>query len=129
MGALKKEFKESTGNEWKPDVKPSNKSNPQEDGSKISSLDEKIKTKGDEIRKLKSQKAEKDLITSAVNDLLALKKEFKESTGNEWKPDVKPSNKSNPQEDGSKNSCEGGNPKGPKKPGKLILKTPKGTRD
>ncbi|CAL4135130.1 unnamed protein product, partial [Meganyctiphanes norvegica] len=93
------------------------------------SLSEKIKTKGDEIRKLKSQKAEKDLITSAVNDLLALKKEFKETTGNDWKPDNQPSKKSNPQEDGSKINCEGGDPKVPKKSGKLILKTPKGTRD
>lgn len=92
-------------------------------------LNEKIKNQGDEIRKLKSQKADKDVIKSAVDNLLALKKEFKETTGNDWKPADQQS-KPKPSQNDSKNSCGGdGNSKDPKKSGKLVLKTPKGTRD
>lgn len=131
--ALKNQYKETTGNDWKPETQPSSKkekvteqvSDSQSGGGE--GLNEKIKEKGDEIRKLKSQKADAEVIKSAVNDLLALKKLYKETTGNEWKPESQPPSKKTPQKDNENGG--GGNPNGPKKPGKLILKTPKGTRD
>merc|ERR1711915_697822 len=46
----------------------------------------KIKSQGDKVRELKSAKAEKSAIDEAVKILLALKSEYKEATGKDWKP-------------------------------------------
>lgn len=50
-------------------------------------LNESISQQGDLVRKLKGEKAEKAKIDEAVKTLLALKAEYKEATGQEWKPE------------------------------------------
>ena len=54
-----------------------------------SKIDAKIRAQGDIVRKLKSDKADKETIASAVKTLLDLKEEFKQATGNSWTPDNK----------------------------------------
>ncbi|XP_063220918.1 bifunctional glutamate/proline--tRNA ligase isoform X1 [Bacillus rossius redtenbacheri] len=74
--ALKFEYKELTGAEWKPTtVQPS----PEE-------LDKKITDQGDKVRKLKTDKVEKNLIDEEVKVLLGLKAVYKSVTGQDWKP-------------------------------------------
>ena len=53
-------------------------------------LDAKIKSQGDTVRKLKTEKADKTAIETAVKSLLELKAEFKAATGNDWKPAAAP---------------------------------------
>ena len=53
-------------------------------------LDAKIKSQGDTVRKLKTEKADKTAIETAVKSLLELKAEFKSATGNDWKPAAAP---------------------------------------
>uniref|UniRef100_A0A8C4X2Z4 Bifunctional glutamate/proline--tRNA ligase n=1 Tax=Erpetoichthys calabaricus TaxID=27687 RepID=A0A8C4X2Z4_ERPCA len=87
--ALKEEFKEKTGKEYKPGMPPSSLC------SSLTGLSpnpvnscpyEKVSQQGELVRKLKSEKASKDQIDAAVKQLLALKAEFKEITGQEYKP-------------------------------------------
>ncbi|KAJ8896368.1 hypothetical protein PR048_001712 [Dryococelus australis] len=77
--ALKLEYKELTGTDWKPatTVQPS----PEE-------LDKKITDQGDKVRKLKTEKVEKNLIDEEVKVLLGLKAVYKSVTGQDWKPGV-----------------------------------------
>ena len=49
-------------------------------------LDAQITAQGNKIRDLKSQKAAKDVIDTAVKSLLALKAEFKRVVGKDWDP-------------------------------------------
>ena len=49
-------------------------------------LDEKIRSQGDEVRKLKAAKAEKAEVEAAVKTLLELKAQYKTATGADWKP-------------------------------------------
>ena len=49
-------------------------------------LDEKIRSQGDEVRKLKAAKAEKAAVEAAVKTLLELKAQYKTATGADWKP-------------------------------------------
>ncbi|XP_050407010.2 bifunctional glutamate/proline--tRNA ligase [Patella vulgata] len=51
-------------------------------------VDKKIRSQGDLVRKLKSDKAEKAKIDEAVKELLRLKAEFKGIFGKDWKPDL-----------------------------------------
>ena len=46
----------------------------------------KVSAQGDLVRKLKSEKADKTVVTDAVKTLLALKAEYKTATGEEYKP-------------------------------------------
>jgi len=111
--ALKAEYKAATGKDWKPDngggngkqqekaAKPVSKKtdklpNNKADGkaesvlqdSAAAELDQKIRSCGDLIRKLKSDKAEKAAVDAEVKVLLLLKDLYKEKTGNDWKPDA-----------------------------------------
>lgn len=54
--------------------------------SEAEKLGEAIAAKGEEIRQLKTKKADKATIQSAVNELLALKSEYKKVTGGEYAP-------------------------------------------
>eukprot|EP00096_Caligus_rogercresseyi_P003966 TRINITY_DN1801_c0_g1_i1.p1 TRINITY_DN1801_c0_g1~~TRINITY_DN1801_c0_g1_i1.p1 ORF type:complete len:1654 (+),score=500.98 TRINITY_DN1801_c0_g1_i1:395-4963(+) len=95
--ALKAEYNSSTGQDWKPDVAPS-KSKAEKTsagGNSSSNLDSKIREQGNKVRDLKAAKADKAAITQEVNTLLALKAEYKSSTGQDWKPDSTPSQASN----------------------------------
>ena len=49
-----------------------------------------ISAQGDKVRKLKTEKAEKEAIDTAVNVLLNLKTKFKNETGLDWNPKIKP---------------------------------------
>merc|ERR1712130_196093 len=49
-------------------------------------LGAKIEAQGDIVRKLKAEKADKAKVDGAVKQLLALKTDYKASTGNDWKP-------------------------------------------
>ncbi len=90
---LKAKYKEATGKEWKPGQAPApsaaaagSNGEPAASSSDSSELGDKISAQGDLVRKLKAEKAEKAKVTAEVEVLLALKKEFKEKTGQEWKP-------------------------------------------
>lgn len=87
--ALKAEYKTLTGSDWKPGSAPPVKPNASANlSSSADDLNEKIKSQGEKIRKLKSDKADKATITAEVNSLLALKTEFKSVTGKDWTPET-----------------------------------------
>ncbi|XP_063247136.1 bifunctional glutamate/proline--tRNA ligase [Prinia subflava] len=88
--ALKAEYKEKTGQEYKP-------GNPPVSGTAQSKLEtsgtvdskalyDKVAEQGEVVRKLKAEKASKDQIDEAVKLLLSLKADYKEKTGQEYKP-------------------------------------------
>uniref|UniRef100_A0A8B9PQL2 Bifunctional glutamate/proline--tRNA ligase n=1 Tax=Apteryx owenii TaxID=8824 RepID=A0A8B9PQL2_APTOW len=91
--ALKAEYKEKTGQEYKPGNPPASvteQSLPSK--PEISStmdnkaLYDKVAEQGEVVRKLKAEKASKDQIGAAVEVLLTLKAEYKQQTGQEYKP-------------------------------------------
>ncbi|KAM7173131.1 bifunctional glutamate/proline--tRNA ligase isoform 1-T1 [Macrochelys suwanniensis] len=92
--ALKVEYKEKTGQEYKPGnppavavAAPNVSSTPQTSSSLDSkSLYDKVAEQGEVVRKLKVEKAPKDQIDAAVKVLLTLKAEYKQKTGQEYKP-------------------------------------------
>lgn len=83
--ALKSEFKSVAGEEWQPVLQsPIVSIAPEElPGDQLSS---KIIEQGDIVRKLKAEKAAKEIVDTEVKTLLALKAEYKSVTGVEWKP-------------------------------------------
>jgi bifunctional glutamyl/prolyl-tRNA synthetase len=82
--ALKSEFKSVTGEEWQPGLQSAISIAQKElPGEQLSS---KIIEQGDIVRKLKSEKATKEIIDAEVKILLALKAQYKSVTGIEWKP-------------------------------------------
>ncbi|KAG8184855.1 hypothetical protein JTE90_016200 [Oedothorax gibbosus] len=98
---LKGEFKTCTGKDWKPEIKVGDivkqekkpdevkkAPSPAKNNSAIE-LNDKIKSQGDMVRKLKADKADKNIIDANVKELLKLKTEFKSVAGMEWKPDLK----------------------------------------
>uniref|UniRef100_A0AAR2LRU5 Bifunctional glutamate/proline--tRNA ligase n=1 Tax=Pygocentrus nattereri TaxID=42514 RepID=A0AAR2LRU5_PYGNA len=103
--ALKAEYKQVTGQEYKPGAPPANAApalaaqvQSATKPTKTSSLDnaaldiyQRVAQQGDLVRKLKTEKAPKDQVDAAVKQLLALKAEYKQQTGQEYKPGVAPS--------------------------------------
>lgn len=85
--------------EVKPTTSPPMPTGP---GAEVAHL---ISVKGDKVRKLKSDNASKDVITAAVAELVALKRQYVEVTGNEWaaagalQTKFKPKEKSKPKKD------------------------------
>ncbi|KFQ38510.1 Bifunctional glutamate/proline--tRNA ligase, partial [Mesitornis unicolor] len=94
--ALKAEYKEKTGQDYKPGNPPVSVT---EQSSKIETsgtlyskaLYDKVAEQGEVVRKLKAEKAPKDQIDEAVKILLSLKAEYKQKTGQEYKPGNPPS--------------------------------------
>ncbi|KFP22597.1 Bifunctional glutamate/proline--tRNA ligase, partial [Egretta garzetta] len=94
--ALKAEYKEKTGQEYKPGNPPVSVT---EQSSKIETsgtldskaLYDKVAEQGEVVRKLKAGKAPKEQIDEAVKILLNLKAEYKQKTGQEYKPGNPPS--------------------------------------
>ncbi|KAM9564591.1 bifunctional glutamate/proline--tRNA ligase isoform 2-T2 [Guaruba guarouba] len=94
--ALKAEYKEKTGQEYKPGNPPVSVT---EQSSKLESsgtmdskaLYDKVAEQGEVVRKLKAEKAPKEQIDEAVKILLNLKAEYKQKTGQEYKPGNPPS--------------------------------------
>uniref|UniRef100_A0A4W6G1R0 Bifunctional glutamate/proline--tRNA ligase n=1 Tax=Lates calcarifer TaxID=8187 RepID=A0A4W6G1R0_LATCA len=88
--ALKAEFKKLTGQEYKPGMAPPTATSPAPqpatNSSSSSDLYERVAQQGEVVRKLKSEKAPKDQVDAAVKQLLALKAEYKQQTGQEYKP-------------------------------------------
>ncbi|KAL1500993.1 hypothetical protein ABEB36_006400 [Hypothenemus hampei] len=73
---LKDKFKKVTGQDWKPQTAQNQLPNDQ--------LGAKVQVQADKVRKLKSEKADKAVIDVEVKNLLALKAEYKTSTGQDW---------------------------------------------
>ncbi|KAJ1523501.1 hypothetical protein ONE63_001353 [Megalurothrips usitatus] len=91
--ALKAEFKSATGQDWKPDLKPTNPSPAPSATAAGGDLNARITEQGEKVRKLKAEKAAKAVIDAEVKVLLSLKADFKNSTGSEWKPGAAPASK------------------------------------
>ncbi|KAF7652206.1 hypothetical protein LDENG_00099990 [Lucifuga dentata] len=96
--ALKAEFKTLTGQEYKPGMAtpfPTSSASTSVKGLSSSScsaleLYERVAQQGQVVRKLKSEKAPKDQVDAAVKQLLALKAEYKQATGQDYKPGAAP---------------------------------------
>ncbi|XP_038250178.1 bifunctional glutamate/proline--tRNA ligase isoform X2 [Dermochelys coriacea] len=94
--SLKAEYKEKTGQDYKPGHLPATKisASPQTTSTEISGPDtseakalfNKVACQGEEVRKLKAGKAEKDKIDTAVQQLLQLKAQYKSLAGVDYKP-------------------------------------------
>ncbi|KAF3833095.1 hypothetical protein F7725_026760 [Dissostichus mawsoni] len=97
---LKAEYKEATGQDYKPGAAPVQKASapvqkaptPVQSSSApaASGLYEKVSEQGEVVRKLKVEKASKDQVDAAVKQLLVLKAEYKEATGQDYKPGAAP---------------------------------------
>ena len=98
---LKTEFKNLTGEDWTPSStsssnqpKSQQQSTKQEQTSATSDANTillKIQQQGDKIKELKTSKAPKDQWMPLVDALLKFKEEYKNVTGQEWKPGLIPS--------------------------------------
>ncbi|XP_052009860.1 bifunctional glutamate/proline--tRNA ligase-like isoform X1 [Xyrauchen texanus] len=101
--ALKEEYKQVTGQEYKPGAppagaSPSTPAHPatttvvscSSDNSPLA-IYEHVSQQGDLVRKLKTENSPKDQVDAAVKQLLKLKAEYKQQTGQEYKPGVPPS--------------------------------------
>ncbi|XP_036787958.2 bifunctional glutamate/proline--tRNA ligase isoform X5 [Manis pentadactyla] len=93
--ALKAEYKEKTGQEYKPGNPPaavvqsiSSQSSVNIQESK--SLYDEVAAQGEVVRKLKAEKAPKAKVNEAVECLLSLKAQYKEKTGKEYIPGQPP---------------------------------------
>lgn len=107
--ALKAEFKAAAIMDWKPDLDlsqfsgsasttgarmtptPSAAASPSGNSAVFDEQNSKVKAQGDKVRSLKSSGADKSQIKAEVDLLLKYKKEFKDSLGIDWKPDLSPS--------------------------------------
>lgn len=88
---LKQEYKQITGKEWKPEIQPQKQSVAEVEavGKTVGEqLSNKISKQGDKVRQLKTAKESKDTIDAEVKILLKLKQDYKEATGQDWKPEV-----------------------------------------
>uniref|UniRef100_A0A087YJF0 Bifunctional glutamate/proline--tRNA ligase n=1 Tax=Poecilia formosa TaxID=48698 RepID=A0A087YJF0_POEFO len=98
--ALKEEYKQATGQDYKPGAGPApsptqktaaptqNSTSPSP--AAATGLYGKVAEQGELVRKLKTEKAPKDKIDAAVKQLLALKEEYKQATGQDYKPGAGP---------------------------------------
>uniref|UniRef100_A0A8C8M5I7 Bifunctional glutamate/proline--tRNA ligase n=1 Tax=Oncorhynchus tshawytscha TaxID=74940 RepID=A0A8C8M5I7_ONCTS len=89
--ALKAEYKQVTGHDYKPGaaLAPAHapvQSNPAPTATSCSGIYERVTQQGDLVRKLKTEKAPKDQVDCAVKQLLALKTQYKALTGEDYKP-------------------------------------------
>ncbi|XP_043954745.1 bifunctional glutamate/proline--tRNA ligase isoform X2 [Gambusia affinis] len=94
--ALKEEYKQATGQDYKPGAGPSpspgqktaapTQNSTSSAPAAAAGLYGKVADQGELVRKLKTEKAPKDQVDAAVKQLLALKAEYKQQTGQEYKP-------------------------------------------
>uniref|UniRef100_A0A671YMM7 Bifunctional glutamate/proline--tRNA ligase n=1 Tax=Sparus aurata TaxID=8175 RepID=A0A671YMM7_SPAAU len=104
--ALKAEYKQITGQDYKPGAAPAQAAPAQKASAPVKSspapvksspapapagLYEQVAEQGEMVRKLKTEKAPKDQVDAAVKQLLALKAEYKQQTGQDYKPGQAPS--------------------------------------
>ncbi|XP_076190710.1 bifunctional glutamate/proline--tRNA ligase isoform X3 [Aptenodytes patagonicus] len=127
--SLKADYKEKTGQDYKPGHPPAAQgalpqaSNTVPGGPETpeaKALFSKVALQGDEVRKLKSEKAEKEKIDAAVKELLQLKAQYKSVAGIDYKPvsaggtdekDKKKKEKENKSEKQSKQQKQNDGPK------------------
>ncbi|XP_059690045.1 bifunctional glutamate/proline--tRNA ligase [Gavia stellata] len=127
--SLKADYKEKTGQDYKPGHPPvaqgalpqaSNAVPSGPDTAEAKALFSKVAHQGDEVRKLKSEKAEKEKIDAAVKELLQLKAQYKSVAGVDYKPisassaddkDKKKKEKENKSEKQSKQQKQNDGPK------------------
>ncbi|XP_033838940.1 bifunctional glutamate/proline--tRNA ligase isoform X2 [Periophthalmus magnuspinnatus] len=101
--ALKAEYKQMTGEDYKPGASQAQKSptpvqSTPTSAPSVAGLYEKVAEQGEVVRKLKAEKAPKDQVDVAVKQLLALKAEYKQQTGQDYKPGVQlPASPAQPQ--------------------------------
>ncbi|KAM9408914.1 bifunctional glutamate/proline--tRNA ligase isoform 2-T2 [Pholidichthys leucotaenia] len=91
--ALKAEYKQMTGQEYKPGATPAQKAPilvQNKPSSAADGLYERVAEQGEVVRKLKAEKGSKDQLDAAVKQLLALKAEYKQQTGEDYKPGPAP---------------------------------------
>ncbi|KAM9860801.1 bifunctional glutamate/proline--tRNA ligase [Aulostomus maculatus] len=91
--SLKAQFKQQTGMDYKPGMAPptSDPAPPAPSAVSASSCPfTRVAQQGELVRKLKAEQAPKDQIDAAVKQLLALKAEYKQVTGQEYKPGAAP---------------------------------------
>uniref|UniRef100_UPI003AAB3F4B bifunctional glutamate/proline--tRNA ligase isoform X2 n=1 Tax=Centroberyx gerrardi TaxID=166262 RepID=UPI003AAB3F4B len=90
--ALKAQFKQQTGMDYKPGMAPptSAPAAPTPSSDSASCPFTRVSQQGELVRKLKAEKAPKDQVDAAVKQLLALKAEYKQATGQEYKPGAAP---------------------------------------
>ncbi|KAI4873323.1 hypothetical protein NFI96_029076, partial [Prochilodus magdalenae] len=87
--AAKAEFKQVTGQDYKPGMSAPSAAPAQPTSSSSSSsadIYERVAEQGEVVRKLKSEKAPKEQVDTAVKTLLELKGQYKALTGEEYKP-------------------------------------------
>uniref|UniRef100_A0AAQ5YRA3 Bifunctional glutamate/proline--tRNA ligase n=1 Tax=Amphiprion ocellaris TaxID=80972 RepID=A0AAQ5YRA3_AMPOC len=112
--ALKAEYKQVTGQEYKPGAVPAQKApapvqNSPSPAPAATGLYEKVAEQGEVVRKLKTDKAPKDQVDAAVKQLLALKAEYKQQTGQDYKPGLQaPAKDKNRKERENKSEKQGG---------------------
>ncbi|KAG9477484.1 hypothetical protein GDO78_002725 [Eleutherodactylus coqui] len=109
--SLKGEYKERSGQEYKPGQPPPAEQplKAQESGlqsSEAEQLFNKVSRKGDEVRRQKSEKAAKDKVDEAVKTLLSLKAEYKERSGQEYKPGQPPASVADKKQKEKENKSE-----------------------
>ncbi|KAL3288091.1 hypothetical protein HHI36_002542 [Cryptolaemus montrouzieri] len=75
-----------------PKAKPASTAAPPSSSKSAASINEEIVAQGNIVRDLKAKKASKSDIESAVKKLLALKAEYLQASGCEWKPGCTPPN-------------------------------------
>uniref|UniRef100_A0A8C0AN76 Bifunctional glutamate/proline--tRNA ligase n=1 Tax=Buteo japonicus TaxID=224669 RepID=A0A8C0AN76_9AVES len=127
--SLKADYKEKTGEDYKPGhpavsqgalPQASNTVPSGPDTPEAKALFSKVALQGDEVRKLKSEKAEKEKIDAAVKELLQLKAQYKSVAGVDYKPisasgtddkDKKKKEKENKSEKQSKQQKQNDGPK------------------
>ncbi|KAM4786599.1 bifunctional glutamate/proline--tRNA ligase isoform 3-T3 [Cyanocitta cristata] len=127
--SLKADYKEKTGQEYKPGHPPaaqgalpqtSNTVPSGPDTPEAKALFSKVALQGDEVRKLKAEKADKEKIDVAVKELLQLKAQYKSVAGIDYKPvsasdgddkDKKKKEKENKSEKQSKQQKQNDGPK------------------
>ncbi|XP_029173577.1 bifunctional glutamate/proline--tRNA ligase [Nylanderia fulva] len=86
---LKDDYKNATGQDWKPSeltTAASSATTMEKETLKVTEISEEIKKQGDKVRNLKSSKADKSVIDKEVKLLLKLKDDYKNATGQDWKP-------------------------------------------
>ncbi|KAJ8362784.1 hypothetical protein SKAU_G00116150 [Synaphobranchus kaupii] len=102
--ALKAQYKQLTGQDYKPGMAPPSPASAQTSpapvntspaptktsSSSSSGIYEHVAQQGELVRKLKTEKAPKDEVDAAVKQLLALKAEYKQETGQDYKPGAAP---------------------------------------
>ncbi|KAM6950221.1 bifunctional glutamate/proline--tRNA ligase isoform 2-T2 [Lycodopsis pacificus] len=135
--ALKAEYKQVTGQDYKPGAAPVQKAqapvqkaqapvqkaqapvqkaqapvqNSPSSAPAATGLYEKVSEQGEVVRKLKVEKASKDQVDAAVKQLLALKAEYKQQTGQDYKPGLQaPGSQAQTQTQSSASSAKSGSP-------------------